>query len=145
MARIETSGIKELANEIKRKGIKAQPTVRKMLEFAGPEMARHLKIAGEMHGLVDTGKMVKSIKPGPIELHTDSAKVDVWPQGSATRGKKRGRRERNATIGFVQHYGRSYGKTKRAGTGFFDEGSYDAEETIIEGMTAIWREEEDNA
>lgn len=145
MARIETEGIVELARELQRRGAIARPAAERMLKFAGEEVAKFTKVAAENHGLVDTGKMVQSIKSGPVQTYTDSGKVEVWPQGSATRGKKSGRRERNATIGFVQHYGRSYGRTKRAGTGFFDEGRTNSENAVYQGMMAIWREEEDNA
>lgn len=144
MARVQTEGIMQLANQLKRMGAKARPAMEKMLKFAGEEVAKETKIAAEMHGLKDTGKLIASIKPGPIQTFSDSGIVEVWPQGSSTRGKRTGRRERNATIGFVQHYGRSYGKTKRAATGFFDEGERNAMPNVTRGMTDIWREEEDS-
>lgn len=144
MATIKTEGITQLANEIKRRASKARPAMERMLKFAGEVVVKHTKIAAESHGLVDTGELKKSIKPGPIQLFSDAAKVEVWPQGSSVRGKRSRRRERNATIGFVQHYGRSYGKTKRAGTKFFDEGERNAASEVTQGMIDIWREEEDN-
>ena len=144
MAKIETEGIAEIADQLKRMESRARPAMERMLKFAGEEVAKYTKQAAEKHRLKDTGKLIASIKPGPVQMFTDSGKVEVWPQGSATRGKRSGRRERNATIGFVQHYGRSYGKTKRAGTMFFDEGERNAETAVTQGMIDIWREEEDS-
>ena len=119
MARINTVGLTELARELQQRENNTRPTVERMLNYAGEEIAKAVKINAEMYGLVDTGVLVKSIKPGNLEIHTDSASVEVWPQGSRKRGSIT---TRNALIGFVQHYGRSYGTKKRPGRPFFDDG-----------------------
>lgn len=135
MARVNTAGLTELANELKNNISGSRERVLEMMEFGAGLAADSIKQTAEEHGLRDSGKMIESIRPGPVQVYTDSASVDVWPQGTRKNGRKR---ERNATVGFVQHYGRSYGKKKRPGTLFFDEGAQEAADMITEGMAEIW-------
>ena len=139
MARVNTVGLTELANELKKNADTSRERVREMMEFGAEIATDSIKKKADDHKLRKTGQMIKNIKPGPIEIHSDSASVDVWPQGTRKNGRKR---ERNATVGFVQHYGRSYGKKKRPGTMFFDQGAADAADEITAGMAEIWHREE---
>lgn len=139
MARVNTVGLTELANEIARNVSTSRTRIREMMEFGADMATDSIKLKAEEHGLRNTGKMIKSIKPGTIQIYSDSASVDIWPQGTRKNGRGR---ERNATVGFVQHYGRSYGKKKRPGTLFFDEGAADAADMITEGMSEIWHKGE---
>lgn len=141
MARVNTVGLTELARKLQEQGVNSRQTAMRMLEYAGNEVAKATRISAEMYGLRDTGKMIESIKPGEVQVFSDSAEVEVWPQGSRRRGKST---ERNALIGFLQHYGRSYGKTKRPGMAFFDDAVDLSAEAVTEGMAEIWREEEGN-
>lgn len=140
MARVNTVGLTELAREIKKNADGSQKRIKEMLDVGAEIATEAIKRTAEEHGLRDTGKMIKSIAPGTPQIHTDSAAVDVWPQGTRKNGRKRGR---NATVGFVQHYGRSYGSKKRAGTLFFDEGSTtNAADEITDAMAEIWHKGE---
>ena len=139
MARVNTIGLTELAAELKKNADTSRDRVRKMMKYGAEIASDSIKLKAYKHKLYLSGEMIASIKPGPVEISTNSAKVDVWPQGRRKYGNKR---ERNATVGFVQHYGRSYGKTKRAGTMFFDEGTEAAAGWITEGMAKIWHEGE---
>ena len=139
MARVNTTGLTELTRELQQRGADSRGTAKRMLQYAGEEIARATRLSAETHGLRDTGKMIESIKAGEVQVFSDSAEVEVWPQGSRRRGVGS---VRNALIGFVQHYGRSYGKTQRAGTRFFDEAVEISAEKVTEGMARIWREEE---
>ena len=139
MARVNTVGLTELANELKNNISNSRERVLEMMEFGAELAADSIKQKAEEYALRDSGKMIESVRPGPVQVYTDSASVDVWPQGTRKNGRKR---ERNATVGFVQHYGRSYGKKKRPGTMFFDEGAQEAADMITEGMAEIWHREE---
>lgn len=139
MARVNTVGLTELAREIQQNANTSRERVREMMEFGAGKATEAIKTEAENIGLRKTGKMINSIKPGEIQVYTDSVAVDVWPQGKRKNGRKR---ERNATVGFVQHYGRKYGKKMREGTLFFDHGAEKASEEITKGMAEIWHKGE---
>lgn len=139
MARVNTVGLTELADELKKNGATSRERIREMMEYGAKLATESIQKTADEYGLRKSGQMIKHIKPGPIQIYTNAASVDVWPQGTRKNGKKR---ERNATVGFVQHYGRSYGKKTRSGTMFFDKGSEKAADTITEGMAKIWHEGE---
>lgn len=138
MARVNTVGLTELANELKKNSDGSRQRVVKMLNAGAEIAADAIKLKADEHGLRNTGQMIKSIKPGQLNVSSDSASVDIWPQGTRENGRKR---ERNAVVGFVQNYGRSYGLKKiRKGTEFFDQGTVDAADAIAENMAEIWYE-----
>ena len=137
VARVNTFGMTNAMKELYKESHMTREKVQKALEKGAEIMAEQVKASAEMHGLRDSGHMIKSIAPGPVVMHSDSASVDIWPQG--TRETRRGRKT-NAVVGFVQHYGRSYGKNKRKGTFFFDEASRDAEAEVYDVIEEIWND-----
>lgn len=139
MARVNTVGVEEIEKMMLRRAGRTRPKVQKMLEYAGEEVAKATRVKAEEYGLRDTGKLIKSIKASPPEIHTDSGKVEVWPKGSRKNGRKR---KRNALVGFVIEQGRSYGNTKRKGIHFFEEATDDIMDSVQEGMADIWHEGE---
>lgn len=139
MARINTVGLTELANQLKSDASNSKERIKKMMEIGAEKVADAVKNEAENQKLRKTGKLIQSIKPGPVELYSDSASVEIWPQGTRKNGRKR---ERNAVVGFVQHYGRSYKHKARAGTFFFDKGTEAAEDVVINEMAEIWHDGE---
>lgn len=137
MARANTYGMTNVMKEFYLESHMTRERVRKALEKGAEIMAEQVKTSAEMHGLRDSGDMIRSIAPGPVVMYSDSASVDIWPQG--TRETRRGRKT-NAVVGFVQHYGRSYGKNKRKGTFFFDEASRYAEAEVYDVIEEIWND-----
>lgn len=136
MPRVNTVGLTELANDLKKEMGTSRERIEEMLEYGAEKIAENTQAAAEKHGLRRTGQMIKSIKPGPVQIFSDSVQVEIWPQGTRKNGKKRGR---NATVGFVQHYGRGYGSGRvRPGTHFFDEGEAAVADVVTEGMAKIW-------
>lgn len=139
MARVNTLGLEKEIRSLNLLGTKVKPTVEEMLKAGAKTIIRDTRLAAESHDLKDTGRMIKSIGYGNIVSNTSEASIEVWPKGKNLRG------ERNAVVGFVQHYGRRYrkkpenggGVTVRPGTGFFDEGLADARADVAdlwEGM-----------
>lgn len=143
MARVNTVGLTELAKEFKKRADGSRERAIKALERGAEEIAKETQVKAEEHGLRDTGIMIKSIRPGPIKLYSDSAYVEIWPHGTRAVGGKR----RNAEIGFVQHYGRRYIRrhrgqkpTHRPGTYFFDEAVKSSADVVSRKMSDIWHD-----
>lgn len=137
MARVNTVGLEELAKELAQRAVGDKDRVRKMLKTGAEIIIDETKLAAYKHSLYLTGEMIASISWGNMQINPDSAKVEIWPKGTRQNGR---RRERNAVVGFVQHYGRSYGRKKRAGTQFFDEGLENAAENASKKMADIWHD-----
>lgn len=137
MATFKVEGLQELADEIAKRGQVSGDLMERMLRSAADIVTESVKNSVSSHGLIDTGALQRSIGPGTVTVYSDSGTVEVWPQGSATR---HGQTERNATVGFIQEYGRSYGKKRRAGVGFMAEGVDSSADRAVESMIAIWNE-----
>lgn len=137
MATFKVEGLQELADEIAKRGQVSGDVMERMLKSAADIVTEGIKNSVSGHGLIDTGALHKSIRPGTVAVYSDSGTVEVWPQGNASR---HGHTERNATVGFVQEYGRSYGKKHRAGVGFMAEGVDSSADRAVAAMIAIWDE-----
>lgn len=138
--RMKTEGLEEIARKIQAMAGGADGAMREMMEYAGSEMAEAIRSGITGHGLVDTGKLRDSVKASAPEIFSDSASVEVYPQGRSTRHRHS---ERNAVVGFVQEYGRRYGSRVRPGVGFFAEAIEDNEQGIVDEMVNMWRRMED--
>ena len=139
MARVHTLGIDERARALNLLSEKLKPRVKELLDEGGRLTAEATRGAAYAHGLIRTGQMAASIDAGNEVIDSDGARLEVWPKGS-----RRGR-GRNAEVGFVQHYGRSYGRTVRAPTGFFDEGFSASEAAVQAAWERGWSELMDEA
>jgi len=140
--RMKTEGLKEVSAAVAAMAGGADGALREMMEYAGREMAEAIRSGVTGHGLVDTGKLRDSVKASAPEIFSDSASVEVYPQGRSTRHRHS---ERNAVVGFVQEYGRRYGSRVRPGVGFFAEAVQNNEDRITDGMVRIWRDAEDGS
>ena len=145
MARVNTVGLQELIKDLNNREDATRRKVEKTLERGAELIAEATRLKAMEHGLKKTGKMIDSIAPGPLKIYSDSAEVDIWPQG--TRETRHGRKT-NAVVGFVQHYGRQYNHkkggppTKRPGTYFFDEASDSVADIVAREADKIWHDEE---
>ena len=141
VARVNTVGMSDVIKALQDRSGSTRERVEKALTEAAEIIAIATQDAARAHGLKDTNSMIDSIAPGPVRIFSDSAEVDVWPQG--TRETRRGRKT-NAVVGFVQHYGRTYkrtrkgGETVRKGTYFFDEAARDAADLAMDMIDEIW-------
>ena len=132
MARVNTLGLNEQLQGLNMLEGKIRPKIEQLLEEGAKITAESTKTAAEAHGLRRTGQMIDSISSGNERIDSDSASIEVWPKGS------RRPKGRNAEVGFIQHYGRSYGQTHRAGTGFFDEGFSASEDQVQQLWDQGW-------
>lgn len=142
MARVNTFGIKENVKDLDFQGKNMKEQTRKMLRAGAEIVVSETKRSIAANGLIKTGQLYKSIDYGSVRNNQDGAEIDIYPKGEhVNKGKKREYVERNAVIGFVQHYGRRYGKRKytvRAGRPFFDRGFEHSEEAIEKKWEEMW-------
>lgn len=110
MARMRTTGLQVVAEDMASMSRNDREAALRGLENAAEQVAELIKESAERHKLRDTGQLIESIKPGPLVAYSDSATIDIWPQG--TRETRHGRKT-NAVVGFVQHYGRRYKLSER--------------------------------
>lgn len=129
MAQFDTSGIKELIDQMQRMGLGISDVAMEMCDAAAEEIKNGWKRSAEEHGFRVTGAMINSIgyPEGPISAG-GMTYVDVYPQG------KDGRGVRNADKAFILHYGSS----RIQASYWTDQGNQYAEQTIPGRLQGIW-------
>lgn len=129
MAQFDTSGIKELINQMQRMGLGISDVAMEMCDAAAEEIRAGWKRSAEEHGFRVTGAMIDSIgyPEGPVNAG-GMTYVDVYPQG------KDGRGVRNADKAFILHYGSS----RIHASYWTDQGNQYAEQTIPGILQGIW-------
>lgn len=101
-ATIDTSGLDDLYNEMRRMGENAGPVVQAMVEEGANIIRDEWKASAERHGHRDTGAMIESVGfPKPVQTYSDVSFRDIYPIG------KDKRKTRNAEKAFVLNYGTS--------------------------------------
>lgn len=128
--RITTDGILEIADEWEKRGAEAQNIGREALMKGGQIAAEFLNLSAG--ATFRTGTLSSANKPQNLTIASDSGTIEVFPAGRNARGTSQ------ATVGFVQEHGRSYGKKRRAPTGWFSTGARNAEGPVTEAMAAVW-------
>lgn len=113
----------------------ARPTAERLLVEGAEIAARATQTAAAGHGLRRTGQLIASIGHGAPQMDSDGGRIEVYP-----KGQRAGSKTRNALVGFVQEYGRSYGRRARPGTGFFAEGREASAGEVQERWAAGWSE-----
>lgn len=132
MARIDTSGLGDIARQILEQSDKTERAAKKMLE-AGAEVVKNEQVAEIKKTFASdrsTGALANSIKASKVKKKGSEYYIEVAPTGKDKKGV------RNATKGFVLEYGRSnmparpwmtraneksQGKVDEAMRGAFDE------------------------
>jgi len=132
MGKITIIGADRIALNLETKSKAARKNVRKMLDTGADLMINEARKNIIRYRLLDTGRLHGSISKARERITDDSASVEITPAGERTRGKKKTRADRNATIGFVQEHGRSYGKTQRTARPFFADTIASEEPKIME-------------
>ena len=129
MAQFNTSGIKELINQMQRMGLGISAVGKEMCMAAAEEIKLGWQKSAYEHGLHDTGAMIASINyPNAPSEVGGMMYIDVYPQGTDARGV------RNATKAFILHYGSS----RIQPTYWTDHGNDYASQTIPGTLQGIW-------
>lgn len=103
MAKFEVSGIEGFADKVLKREAATTQAIPKMLN-AGAEVlvkVQRAEVESTFKGNRVTGDLAKSIKKTSVKTTDEGQRIEVYPQGKNRRG------ESNATVGFVQQYGRS--------------------------------------
>lgn len=130
---IETSGIDAIIKSLKAKEAGAEDAVKAAVKAGGKLVAERLKEAAP----VDSGALKASIKPGAVKQNTGSGYYcEVMPVGNHPKTG-----EPLAKVGNVLEYGRSYGKTKKPGIGWFFPTVKQAQGDALQTMTDTFKSE----
>lgn len=127
MARMDTTGLDDLINEMQRLGQDEGPVVDEMLDAAAGIIREHWKETAKDHGHVDTGAMVESVD-FTVKGKSRALYRDIYPQGKDAKGV------RNAEKAFILHYG----KHNMPGSYWVDEAEMKAGPEAIEACQDIW-------
>lgn len=135
MAIVHVLGVNEEVARLNMLSEDVRPTAERLVREGADITVRETQKAAMTHGLRRTGQLIDSIGYDGVEVHSDSARIEVYP-----KGKRRGSKYTNALVGFVQDKGRRYGKRSRPGTGFFKEGQTWSENEVQEHWEQGWNE-----
>lgn len=127
MASMDTSGLDDLVNEMRRLGQMDGPVVAEMLDTAAEIVRESWRESAEAHGHVDTGAMIASID-FPVKGDARTLYREIYPQGNDGKGVS------NAMKAFILHYG----KSNMAGSYWVDDAERKAGPKAIEACQEIW-------
>ena len=127
MARMDTSGLDDLINEMRRLGQDSGPVVDEMLDTAAGIIRDQWRETAREHGHVDTGAMIDSVD-FPVKGNARAMYRDIYPQGKDAKGVS------NAEKAFILHYG----KHNMPGDYWVDEAETKAGPEAIAACQAIW-------
>lgn len=127
MAKLDTSGLNELINDLSSFAEDFTDMKEEMLSAAGEVLVEEWKDGIKRFDHVDTGAMLESVKAKRLKNEDG---VEVFPQGKDKKGV------RNAQKAFVLHYGRS----NYEGTRFVDDIEDKAEEKAADAAEKIYYE-----
>lgn len=129
MARFDVTGLEEVLKEMARMDQLTGRVADAMLMAAAGVVREEWQKAIRQYGHVDTGSMLDAVGyPRKPATAGDVRTIDIYPQGTDSRGV------RNAEKAFIAHYGRIH----QVGTGFVDVADRNSAEPVYEAMTAIW-------
>lgn len=101
MARIETTGFEEIEKQFLHRAEKAVKAVPRMLKRGAEVLAEAQRREIDQMDIVDKGELMRSVKPTKVKQKEESSYIDVYPQGTDSKGV------RNAEKGFIAQYGKS--------------------------------------
>lgn len=134
MARFEVNGIEGLEDRLLKREAAATAAVPAMLKAGAAVLvaAQQAEVESTFRGDRATGDLARSIKATSVKKKDSTQYVEVYPQGGNRRG------ERNATVGFVQQYGRSNMPARP----WFTSANEKAAEEVQEAMRQAWEEQQ---
>lgn len=127
MAQMNTSGLDELVNQMRRLGQDTGPVTEEMLDTAAGIIRDQWKETAKSYGHVNTGAMVESVD-FPVKGNARAMYRDIYPQGKDAKGV------RNAEKAFILHYG----KHNMPGTYWVDDAETKAGPEAVAACQDIW-------
>lgn len=114
MAQLNHSGLADLELSLKEIAELPVSVHDEMLSVMAEATAEGQRQKARSYLVKDSGKTIKSIKPGRIKTDRDGRRVVyVTVSGIRKRGKKTIRKVRNAEIAFINEYGKKGQKARR--------------------------------
>lgn len=138
MARVSTIGADRVALRLETQSEAGRRKMAAMMQAGAETLMQSVRTNIGMHGLVDTGRLQRSLTATNYQLTSDGASIDVTFSGSRRRGKTT---TRNAAIGFIQNYGRKYSTHQRRATNFFTDATSEAKPEIISKWTEMMHDD----
>ena len=127
MARMDTTGLSEMINEMRRLGQDVGPVADEMLDTAAGIIRDQWKETASEHGYIDTGAMINSVD-FTVKGNVRALYRDIYPQGKDAKGVS------NAEKAFILHYG----KHNMPGSYWVDDAETKAGPKAIKACQAIW-------
>lgn len=131
MAKFNIVGFDDVEKELLKRSRKAETAVPKMLKAGAEVLIKAQKAVSKEMGVYDTGEFHDSIKATKIKEKDGAQYVDVYPQGTDSKGV------RNATKGFIAEYGTS----SIAARPWMSTANTRYAEDVHDAMRAAWEEE----
>lgn len=134
MATFKVNGITNVIKDWQQAAQKSPQLCRSMLEAGAAEAVTVMKKHIEQSGLIDTHKMIDSVKPTKIKEDGGFGfSCDVYPQGKDKKGV------RNAEKAFVNNYGTT-GRRKVPATQFFERAVQEMADAVPDAMERVFDE-----
>lgn len=101
MAKFNVVGFADVERALLRRDKSAAEAAPMMLISGAAVLTNAQRAEIKQMGLVDTGDMLKSVKPTHVKKTSDGSVIEVYPQGTDRKGV------RNAEKAFIAEYGKS--------------------------------------
>lgn len=128
MAKFNVTGMEAVIKDMARMGQQAGQIGEKMLVAGAEAVVQAWQTSIQSHGHIDTGAMLRNVKPTQPKMAGDTLSITVYPQGKDSHGV------RNAEKAFIANYGRRHQKA----SGFVTKAEQAAEGPAQEAMVAVW-------
>lgn len=128
MARFNVTGMEAVIKDMHRLSQQSGAVADEMLQAGAEVVVEAWKTSIQSHGHIDTGAMLRSVRPTKAATTGDVRSITVYPQGSDKHGV------RNATKAYIANFGR----TRQRATGFVFDAERAAEGPAQSAMVAIW-------
>ena len=129
MANIQISGLEDFEKRLLNMEDKATAAVPAMLKAGAEVLVNAEKDEMKALNLVDTGDMMKSVKPTKIRKKGSESYIEVYPQGKDRKGVS------NTTKAFVAQYGKSNSPARP----WLTAARQKSEGSINEAMGEAWK------
>ena len=131
MANIKISGLEDFEKRLLNLESKAEAAVPSMLKAGAEVLVKAEQDEMKALDLVDTGDMMKSVKPTKQKKKGSASYIEVYPQGKDRKGVS------NATKAFVAQYGKSNNPARP----WLTAARAKSEADINDAMRKVWEEQ----
>lgn len=128
MARFNVTGMEAVIKDMHRLGQQSGKVADEMLAAGAAVVVEAWRTSIQTHGHIDTGAMLRGVKPTKASSSGGNRSITVYPQGSDKHGV------RNATKAYIANFGR----IRQRASGFVFDAERAAEGPAQDAMVAVW-------